>query len=106
MVPEEVEKVIRNVSESIATEIHRSLDFYLSTVTGEGMSRIYLSGGGALTPGLGGALSRATGTPIETIDPFRGIEIDERTFNPRFLQDAAPQATVAVGLALRRPGDK
>ncbi len=106
VVPEEVERVIRGVSESIATEIHRSLDFYLSTATGEGLSRIYMSGGGALTPGLGPALTRVTGTPIETIDPFRNIEIDERTFNPRFLQDAAAQATVVVGLALRRPGDK
>lgn len=106
VVPEEVERVIRGVGDSIATEIHRSLDFYLSTATGEGLSRIYLSGGGALTPGLGSALSRVTGTPIETIDPFRNIEIDERSFNPRFLQDAASQAAVVVGLALRRPGDR
>jgi type IV pilus assembly protein PilM len=106
VVPEEIERVIRGVAESIATEIHRSLDFYLSTASGEGLSRIFLSGGGALTPGLGPALSKVTQTPIETIDPFRAIEIDERTFNPRFLQDAASQAAVVVGLALRRPGDR
>jgi type IV pilus assembly protein PilM len=106
VVPEEVERVIRGVGDSIATEIHRSLDFYLSTATGDGLSRIYLSGGGALTPGLGSSLSKVTGTPIETIDPFRNIEIDERSFNPRFLQDAASQAAVVVGLALRRSGDR
>jgi type IV pilus assembly protein PilM len=105
VVPEEVEHVIRTVSESIASEINRSLEFYHTTATGEGFSRIYLSGGGALTPGLAAALTRQTGTQTEVVDPFRRIEIDERSFNPRFLQDTAPQAAVAVGLALRRPGD-
>ena len=106
VVPEEIEGVIRTVSESIATEIHRSLDFYLSTAAGDNLSRIYLSGGGARTPGLGTAISRLTHTPIEVLDPFRRIEIDERVFNPRYLQDTAPQACVSVGLALRNAGDK
>ncbi len=106
VVPEEIEGVIRTVSESIATEVHRSLDFYLSTAAGDRLSRIYLSGGGAHTPGLGQAISRLANAPIEVMDPFRNIEIDERSFNPRFLQDVASQACVAVGLALRVPGDK
>jgi len=106
VVPEEIEGVIRTVSESIATEIHRSLDFYLSTAAGDRLARIYLSGGGARTPGLGTAISRLTHTNIEILDPFRRIEVDERIFNPRVLQDSAPQAAVAVGLALRKAGDK
>ncbi|MBN1336337.1 MAG: type IV pilus assembly protein PilM [Deltaproteobacteria bacterium] len=106
VVPEEVERVIRTASESIASEVNRSLEFYHTTATGEGFSHIFLSGGGALTPGLAAALLRQAGNRVEIVDPFRRIEIDERTFNPRFLQDTAPQATVAVGLALRRPGDQ
>jgi type IV pilus assembly protein PilM len=44
--------------------------------------------------------------PIEILDPFKGIEIDERRFDPRTISAAAASAAVAVGLALRRPGDK
>lgn len=106
VVPEEIEGVIRTVSESIATEIHRSLDFYLSTASGDRLARVYLSGGGARTPGLSGAIARLTHSNIEILDPFRRIEVDERTFNPRYLQDSAPQAAVAVGLSLRKAGDK
>jgi type IV pilus assembly protein PilM len=106
VVPEEIEGVVRTVSENIAVEIHRSLDFYLSTASGETLSKVMLSGGGSRTPGLAQAISRLTNTPYEFMDPFRRIEIDERMFNPRFLQEASHQAAVAVGLALRRRGDK
>ena len=48
----------------------------------------------------------STLTRREIVDPFRKIQIDERAFNPAFLNDVAPQAAVVVGLALRRPGDR
>ncbi|MEC8425720.1 MAG: pilus assembly protein PilM, partial [Myxococcota bacterium] len=71
-----------------------------------GISRIFLSGGAAKTPGLSRAISQQTGLPTEIVDPFRRVQIDERAFNPGFLNDVAPQAAVVVGLACRRPGDK
>jgi len=106
VVPEEVERVLSTVSDNIAIEIHRSLDFYLSTAGSASMARLYLAGGAAPTPGLRDALERVCGCPAEIVDPFRRIQVDERAFNPRFLQDVAPQAAVAVGLGLRRPDDK
>jgi type IV pilus assembly protein PilM len=106
VVPEEVERVLSTVSETLAAEIHRSLDFFLSTSGGGALSQLYLSGGAATTPGLLGALSRLCVCPVEIVDPFRRIQVDERSFNPRFLQDVAPQAAIAVGLGLRRPDDK
>ncbi len=106
VVPEEIERVLANVGENLATEVQRSLDFYLSTAADGGLARVYLSGGAARTPGLARAISKQTGLPAEIIDPFRRIQIDERAFNPAFLNDIAPQAAVVVGLAMRRPGDK
>jgi type IV pilus assembly protein PilM len=106
IVPEEVERVLSTVSESIATEIHRSLDFFLSTSGGVGLSHVYLAGGAAPTPGLSGAIEAACGAPVTVVDPFRRIGVDERAFNPRFLADLAAQAAVAVGLGLRRGDDK
>lgn len=106
VVPEEIERVLASVGETLATEIHRSLDFYLSTSSDSELSRIYLSGGAARTPGLARAISKLTNLPTELVDPFRRIQLDERAFNPTFLNDVGPQAAVVVGLALRRPGDK
>lgn len=106
VVPEEIERVLASVGENLATEVQRSLDFYLSTSADAGIGSVFLSGGAARTPGLSRAIERQTGLPVEVIDPFRQIQIDERSFNPAFLNDVAPQAAVVVGLALRRPGDK
>jgi type IV pilus assembly protein PilM len=40
------------------------------------------------------------------MDPFRRIIVDEKRFDTTFLHQHAAEAAVAVGLALRRPGDK
>lgn len=106
VVPEEVERVLTSASENIATEVHRSLDFFLSTTGGGSLFKVYLSGGAAPTPGLRQALERLCSCPVEMVDPFRRIQVDERQFNPRFFKDVAAQAGVAVGLGLRRASDK
>lgn len=106
IVPEEIEQVLVSVGESLATEIQRSLDFYLSTAGDSGLARIYLSGGGARTPGLARAISRQTGLPCEVADAFARIQIDEREFKEGYLEDVSPQAAVVVGLAMRRQADK
>ena len=82
-----------------------SIDFYLSTTSDGIRDQIILSGGAARTPGLMRAISEQTGIPVEIVDPFRTIQIDERAFKPTYLNDVAPQFAVAVGLAMRRPGD-
>ena len=105
VVPEEIEAVLSATADNLATEIHRSLDFHLSA-SHTRLARIYLSGGAARTPGLVAAIRDRTGTEIEIVDAFRRVEIDEREFNPNFLRDVASQAGVAIGLALRRAGDR
>jgi type IV pilus assembly protein PilM len=106
VVPEEVESIIRSVSDNVATEIQRSLDFYAATSTEDEISRVYLSGGSARVPGLTRTIQEKTGLPVELINAFRRIEINEKEFNTAFLDEVAPMAAVAVGLALRRSDDK
>jgi type IV pilus assembly protein PilM len=106
VVPEEVERVLASVSETLAAEIYRSVDFYMGSAGGGGIGQLWLSGGAAPTPGLQGALARLSGANVQVVDPFRRIQVDERSFNPRYLRDVAPQAAVAVGLGLRKADDK
>jgi type IV pilus assembly protein PilM len=46
------------------------------------------------------------GVPVEILNPFKGIEIDNRKFDPNFVMDIAPSAAVGVGLALRRSNER
>ncbi len=106
VVPQEVEQVMAAVSESMASEIHRSLDFYLATSSEGRVARVYLSGGTAKVPSLARIIEDKVGVAVELIDPFRNIQIDPKVFNLDYINEIRPLAAVAVGLGLRRAGDK
>ena len=106
VVPHEVERVMVTVAEQVAGEIQRSLDFYASTAADPHFSRVFLSGGTAKIPALFKTIESRVGVPVEIMNPFKAIEVDERRFDPAFITEVAPMAAVAVGLALRKAGDK
>jgi type IV pilus assembly protein PilM len=106
VVPQEVERVMGSVAEQVAGEIQRSLDFYAGTAAEANFSKVFISGGTAKIPALFKTIEQRVGVPVEIMNPFKSIEIDNRKFDPGFIMDVAPMAAVAVGLALRKPGDK
>ena len=101
----EVAKISERVSDTMVTEVQRSLDFFVATSIKSDMSRIYLTGGSAQLPALIRALERRMEVPVELVNPFRNVAVDAKKFDIDLLQRAAPVAGVAVGLALRKPGD-
>ncbi|HVP68943.1 MAG TPA: type IV pilus assembly protein PilM [Anaeromyxobacteraceae bacterium] len=106
VVPQEVERVIQGVADQMGGEIQRSLDFFAATAPESRVSRVFLSGGTARIPALFKVIEQRAGVPVEVMNPFKQIEVDNRKFDPAVIMNAAPAAAVAVGLALRRPGDK
>jgi type IV pilus assembly protein PilM len=106
VVPQDVERVMGSVAEQVAGEIQRSLDFYAGTAADATFSKVYLSGGTAKIPALFKTIESRVGVPVEIMNPFKAIEIDNRRFDPAFIMDVAPLAAVAVGLGLRKAGDK
>jgi type IV pilus assembly protein PilM len=106
VVPQEVERVIQGVADQMAGEIQRSLDFFAATAADSRISRVFLSGGTARIPALFKVIEARAGVPVEILNPFKNIEVDNRRFDPAVILAAAPSAAVGVGLALRRPGDK
>jgi type IV pilus assembly protein PilM len=97
---------MKQVSESMASEIHRSLDFYLATSSEGRLSKVYLSGGTAKVPSLGRTIEQRVGVQVELMDPFRNIQIDPKHFNLDYINEVRPIACVAVGLGMRKKGDK
>jgi type IV pilus assembly protein PilM len=92
------------VSRELSLEVQRTFDYFASTAESERIGKIVLAGGCAQLPGLSDYLSSNWGIPVELTKPFQRIEID-----PGYADEvhaAGPSLAVAVGLAMRRPGDK
>ena len=102
--PAPLRRMVLQVSESIAAEIQRSLDFFRGMVAEEPLSRIVLTGGSALVPALRQALAARSRLPVTVLEPFARVQIDGRV-ELAALRANAPAAAAAFGLALRQEGD-
>lgn len=100
---EAAEDVISNASDEIYAEIYRSFEYFRSSVSDEGMQRILLCGGAALIKGFPEMMAERLGVDVEVLDPLKRIKASERAADASAL---APLAAVAIGLAMRRIGDK
>ena len=101
----EVTKLSERVSETLVTEIQRSLDFFAATTINADITRIYLSGGASQLPHLVRSLERRLEVPVEYVNPFKNVTVDEAKFDMELLGRMSPMAAVAVGLGLRRKND-
>jgi type IV pilus assembly protein PilM len=102
MVPAQVMQVIETVSDSVAAEIQRSLDFFMAT-SGEGeLSRIVVTGGSANLPALAQAVERRARVPVEAWLPTERVSVQSKDVDANLLQTRAAQLPVALGLALRK----
>ena len=99
----EIALVLETVSDILALEIQKKIDFYRATVEdGEtAVQKILISGGGSKLKGLVEFLSKRFEIPVEMFDPFRKIKIDSRGFDPEYMSEIVPEMAIAVGLALR-----
>lgn len=101
-----LEEIFTTMVSGWVQEIKRALDFLSTTYPDENIGKILMSGGAYRIPGFIKYLEMETDIPIEELNPFANLHINEKIFDPRYLSYIAPQAGVAVGLALRSVGDK
>lgn len=103
---EGVRRVMDGVSENIAVEIQRSFDFFRATTADQEIHQIVLSGGSARVAGLDAFLGQRLKVGVQVADPFQNIKANPKKFDPEYLRENGPAAAVAVGLALRKAGDR
>lgn len=98
-----IQPIIETVSDILALEIRKTMDFYRATAdeNEEAIQKILIAGGGSKLPGLPDYLSRRFEIPVEVFNPFRQIEVDGRKFDPDYMKEIVPDMAIAVGLALR-----
>ena len=99
----ETAPILETVSDILALEIQKTMDFYRATVEDgdSAVQKILVSGGGSKLRGLMEFLSRQFDVPVEIFDPFRKIKVDARGFDPEYMREIVPEMAIAVGLALR-----
>lgn len=102
---EEADAIIQSSSDDIINEITRSLDYFKGTFMHENVHRAMISGGCSLIKGFVPRLTEMTGVEVEVLNPFANIEID-KAVEKELIREAAPQMVVALGLAVRRIGDR
>ena len=103
---EDVRAVLRATTENVLLEVQKTFDFFKTTTGLDHITRIMVSGGAARVDGFDELLRERFDTPIEMLDPFKQIAFDPGPSNAAQGGDVGPTAAVAVGLALRRVGDR
>jgi type IV pilus assembly protein PilM len=102
---EDARPVLRAVTESVLLEIQKTFDFYKASAASDQINRIVVSGGASRVEDFRELLQQRFGTPVEEFDPFRTVGWNPKTLGASSA-DVAASAAVAVGLALRRVGDR
>jgi type IV pilus assembly protein PilM len=103
--PDDAAAVIESASEEILSEIIRSFDYYRSTTVHEDIAEVILSGGCALLKNFPSIIAGRSGIETRVAEPFRNIKIPKK-FDRTYIEEMAPIMAVAVGLALRKQGDR
>ncbi len=97
--------VINSVSEDLAAELQKTIDFFVATSSVDRVGRVVLAGGAAKTVNLDEVIKGRFQVDVEILNPFRNIRYSESDFDPDWINRHASAMTVAVGLAVRTVGD-
>ncbi len=101
---ESVVEIVNSVAEDISHEIQRSIDYFKATSSTSGVDLVVLTGGCSKLRGgqIAKFLSDQLHVDVMIGNPFQGITVNEKKFDPVWIQEVAPLCAVAVGLAIRR----
>jgi len=102
---QQVMGVLNSVSEDLAAELQKTIDFFVATSSVDRLDRLVLAGGSAQVLNLDEVLKERFQVDVEIMNPFRNIRYSESDFDPEWINRHAPAMSVAVGLAVRTVGD-
>ncbi len=100
--PEEILEIVDSVVESFFSEIKKTIDFYVTSTQDDSLSSCYVTGGGALIPGLIEGLEALLGVTVSVLNPFDKITYDSKKFSPEEINEIAYKGVAALGLAMRQ----
>jgi type IV pilus assembly protein PilM len=86
--------------------VEKTFDFFKATASSDRIDRIMLSGGASRVEGFAESLRERFGTEVEQFDPFRQVACDPKKVGITSPDEFGAVAAVAMGLALRKVGDR
>ena len=96
----EARRVVDAAQTEFVDEVRGSIDYYLATSASRPLSRLVLSGGGSLAPGLAQKLATAVRAQVEYGRSFAQLTIGKTGLAPEQVRFVEPLAAVPVGLAM------
>jgi type IV pilus assembly protein PilM len=103
---EEVRPVLHAMTENVLLEIQKTFDFFKATASSDRIDRILLSGGACSVDGFTQAIEERFNAPVQMFDPFQKVSFDAQKLGVASSDRLVASAAVAVGLALRKVGDR
>jgi type IV pilus assembly protein PilM len=99
--PDEVRSALSYVIEELSTSVRRSFISFQASGESTRIDRMYVSGGCSLVPGLSTTLSEQHGLPVEALQPFQGLVVDNSVIPEDDKAAIGALLSVCIGLALR-----
>jgi type IV pilus assembly protein PilM len=99
--PEEILNIVNAQLDQHIAEIRKNINFYVTQGSAEKVSYCFVTGGSSLLPGFMDKLAAASGIPVERLDVFSKIKVDERKIGQN-LDQLAAISPVVIGLAMRK----
>ena len=105
--PEDVLGIIASANERMIDEIRNSFEFFSATSANSSpLARCYVTGGSMGLPGLLDGISKAINIQSEILNPFLKVGYDTKALSPDYISQIASVCPIAIGLGLRKMGDR
>jgi type IV pilus assembly protein PilM len=88
--------------DELAVAVERAAAFIVAQASGEGVRRVYLSGGGACVNGMAEAVAARMGVPAEVASPLQRVAVRPDVMQSVPMEQLAPLLMLPIGLALRK----
>jgi len=101
---QEIHQTFEQACEPFSDELRRSIDYYHTQEHVGEISRLVLTGDGALTRNIAYCLSQGLHLPVEIGNPLREVGENKTKLTEVQLEWMAPRLAIAIGLALDDEG--
>jgi type IV pilus assembly protein PilM len=98
---DDLSRFVGQSADEVAVGIERASAFLMTRQSGEGLGKIYLSGGGSRIPGMTDALAERMNVETHQVNPFERTPVRPDAAVNLNLEEASPMLLLPLGLALR-----
>jgi type IV pilus assembly protein PilM len=99
---DELQSMLAERVDEVAVGVERAAAFIVAQSGGEGIGRVFLSGGGAAIPGMVQALGNRLGVRTEVASPLKRVGVRPDVMQSTPIDEFAPMLMLPIGLALRQ----